>query len=196
MAAYKDLQHQSSDSSLECSIEPCGPGTTRQKQLQPGEKRSFMETAGCASVYLEGTEYGMPIMFLEAENAEVTHDALSKSLQGITAVLREKTDFALCLDLREMRRPAMSDSRTVINWMNEEENSTLLGNHAMITCVMVANSWAGMAISTGTKIIQSLCNPAKPAAVVYTEDARDAFLKESIVKHVASKCDSRSTADE
>ena len=207
MADTEDLAHHSSGSSLDCNRErPKAAGgyrsnarhtdikLTQEAQLAAGEVKSFMKKAGCASVYLKGTDYGMPIMFLEAADVEITREALMASLHAMSAVLREKLDFAICYDLRNMRRPAMSDTRAAINWMNEEENSDLLSKHAMITCVMVGNTWAGMAISGGVKVIKSLCSPSKPTAVVYTEEERDAFLQESILKHMESQSD-RSTAD-
>ncbi|CAL1169320.1 unnamed protein product [Cladocopium goreaui] len=201
----EDIQHQSSGSSVERNREPAmgGYGSNPDEciklqapvQLAPGEIKSFMSEAGCASVYLKGTEHGMPVMFLKAEDVEITEEALQSSLRAMSAVLQEKVDFAICYDLRNMRRPSMSDTRAAISWMNEEENSDLLAKHAMITCVMVGDTWAGMAISGGVKLIKKLCSPAKPTFVVYTEEERDDFLKEAILKHL-SKCDSRSTAED
>ncbi|CAJ1330747.1 unnamed protein product [Effrenium voratum] len=198
-----EVRHESSGSSLE-NQERGGNWSAGNREdllkeerltLAPGEVKNYMDV-GFASVYLKGTEYGMPIMIVEAADVEVTHEALEKALSAISSVLRERVDFAICYDLRNMRRPAMSDSRTIINWMNDEELSVLLCKHAMITCVMVGNTWAGMAISGGTKLIQGLCSAKKPTAVVYTEEEREKFLKSSILNFMASKCDSRSTADE
>ena len=74
----------------------------------------------------------------------------------------------------------MRNSSTVINWMNGDELGPLLTQHALITCVMVANSWAGMAISTCTNVIQKLCSASKPVKVVYTEEERDEFLRDAM----------------
>jgi len=149
-------------------------------QLAPDEVRSYLDDAGFASVYLKGTEYGMPVMFLQAADAEITDQALNTALASMGAVLREKVDFALCYDLRDLRTPSMHNSSTIIKWMNDDEMSPLLSQHALVTCVMVQNSFAGMAVSGCTYVIQKLCSAAKPMAVVYTEEERDNFLREAI----------------
>ena len=74
----------------------------------------------------------------------------------------------------------MQNSSTIISWMNDDELGPLLSRHALITCVMVTNSWAGMAIKGCTGVIQRLCSASKPVAVVYTEEERDDFLREAI----------------
>ncbi|CAE7749043.1 SETD4 [Symbiodinium pilosum] len=124
----------------------------------------------------------MPVMFLQAADAEITEEALNKALASMATVLREKVDFALCYDLRMLRTPSMSNSSKIINWMNDDELGPLLSQHALITCVMVTRSWAGMAISTCTSVIQKLCSASKPVAVVYTDEERDDFLREAIRK--------------
>ncbi|CAE7037533.1 DHBK [Symbiodinium sp. CCMP2456] len=149
-------------------------------QLAPDEVRSYLDDAGFASVYLKGTEYGMPVMFLQAADAEITDQALNTALASMGAVLREKVDIALCYDLRDLRTPSMHNSSTIIKWMNDDEMSPLLSQHALVTCVMVQNSFAGMAVSGCTYVIQKLCSAAKPMAVVYTEEERDNFLREAI----------------
>eukprot|EP00439_Symbiodinium_sp_Y106_P065402 s503_g10.t1 len=206
-------------------------------QLAPDEVRSYLDDAGFASVYLKGTEYGMPVMFLQAADAEITDQALNTALASMGAVLRDAgvellvfgssvpaeekaeelgkgsgllwRDRRLCRNklckqwecfvvkkydratssLRTMprvpysacsRTPSMHNSSTIIKWMNDDEMSPLLSQHALVTCVMVQNSFAGMAVSGCTYVIQKLCSAAKPMAVVYTEEERDNFLREAI----------------
>ena len=86
---------------------------------------------------------------------------------------------------------------------------------------MVGNTWAGMAISGGAKLIGSLCSASKPLSVVYSEDGRpnispqiafmgdlsallgtfwwqeerDAFLSTSITQHLASKAAGRASSE-